>query len=525
MTTEVLKEQLISEHKRDRNLTIISFSLLIIIIALAGFFLYNLILRSVVDSVIENSDANSPLLLIFAALPLVGLGYLGYRIYTINRRLSKINQLIEDIESGNVAIKIDEETIYKFTIPLLKINFKLKPIQYLRIRFSGNNNKRYFLPVPYETIQDFKTILSGANITEVNQSWHELYATRSNNNNTETTPLKSKQEFDEFVQSDLSEKIQSLEKDRKSGYKKQTILTIVFTIIGVSSWIIIQFLLPNGSNIIDNITSSLNVSPAYLVMGAFVIYGIVMFIIKQKNSNTSGAGTEVNHQFKTDIFKRMIAFINPGFKYILHGHIALNELLETGILEPKNYTIDGNDQIMGNYNGTPFQLCDLTVTYKANFSEEKEAPDNVFIGQIFIAQFNKRLSHELYIIPKKPKGLFKSKPVIHEHLGALGEKVILEDPEFMARYDVYSTDQIEARYIMSPSLMERILKMDTAGNSLYFSFKNDRISIANNNGRNNFETSMSVSLTEDNAMTRFYEELTEQLSIIDNLKLNMKIWK
>ena len=37
------------------------------------------------------------------------------------------------------------------------------------------------------------------------------------------------------------------------------------------------------------------------------------------------------------------------------------------------------------------------------------------------------------------------------------EEIELEDPEFMEHFRVYSTDQVEARYILSPSMMERLL--------------------------------------------------------------------
>ena len=36
----------------------------------------------------------------------------------------------------------------------------------------------------------------------------------------------------------------------------------------------------------------------------------------------------------------------------------------------------------------------------------------------------------------------------------------LENPDFEKTFDVYSTDQIEARYLLSPSMMERLLALE-----------------------------------------------------------------
>ena len=110
-------------------------------------------------------------------------------------------------------------------------------------------------------------------------------------------------------------------------------------------------------------------------------------------------GNTLNHTFKTKIFNRIISFINPSFQYILHGHISNAELLETGIFENKHYEVSGNDQIIGKHNGVAFQMCDLTVERTKSFSNEKEGPDQVFFGQVFIAQFNKSFNMALNMIP------------------------------------------------------------------------------------------------------------------------------
>lgn len=40
-----------------------------------------------------------------------------------------------------------------------------------------------------------------------------------------------------------------------------------------------------------------------------------------------------------------------------------------------------------------------------------------------------------------------------------GERVRLEDPRFEDRFNVFSTDQIEARYLLTPRFMERIMEL------------------------------------------------------------------
>ena len=170
-------------------------------------------------------------------------------------------------------------------------------------------------------------------------------------------------------------------------------------------------------------------------------------------------------------------------------------------------------------------MCDLSAQRTRNFSSEKDGPDQVFYGQAFIAKFNKSFKDEVFIIPRKKKSFFNLSDT-SLHLSSFGSKVTLEDPEFMKMFDVYSDNQVEARYILSTSMMQRIKDMvsKTEG-EFYLSFRNNRISVLNNSWANRFEVSLFKSLTKDEQIIRFYEELCEQLHIIDDLKLNENIWK
>jgi len=95
-------------------------------------------------------------------------------------------------------------------------------------------------------------------------------------------------------------------------------------------------------------------------------------------------------------------------------------------------------------------------------------------------------------------------------------------------FNVYGEDQIEARYILTPALMERIkqLSLRTKG-QYYIAFSDNRITVANNSGKNNFEIKQSKSITKDDnkMLVEFYQDLCDQFAIIDDLKLNIKIWR
>lgn len=62
------------------------------------------------------------------------------------------------------------------------------------------------------------------------------------------------------------------------------------------------------------------------------------------------------------------------------------------------------------------------------------------------------------------------------------QKVNLEDPRFTDQFIVYSTDQVEARYVLSTALMERIVSLKEKFNQpILLSFHNQQMYLAVNN--------------------------------------------
>ncbi len=101
--------------------------------------------------------------------------------------------------------------------------------------------------------------------------------------------------------------------------------------------------------------------------------------------------------------------------------------------------------------------------------------------------------------------------------------VKLEDPEFSKRYNVYSSDQVEARYLVTPAFMERFNNLQTAfgTNKVKCSFYNDSIMFAISTEKNLFEVgNLFCSLSNPKQMRTFFNELASILALVDYFKLN-----
>ena len=103
------------------------------------------------------------------------------------------------------------------------------------------------------------------------------------------------------------------------------------------------------------------------------------------------------------------------------------------------------------------------------------------------------------------------------------DKIELEDIKFSKRFNVYSKNQVEARYLVSPSFMERFLNLTTAFGTkkAKCAFFEDKIMIAIFTTKNLFETgNLFTSLRNNKNLQTFLEELSSIYRMIEYFKLD-----
>jgi hypothetical protein len=142
----------------------------------------------------------------------------------------------------------------------------------------------------------------------------------------------------------------------------------------------------------------------------------------------------------------------------------------------------------------------------------------VYRGLFIKLDFHKNFNGQLFLIPEKTW-------LQRDGIGRV-ELIKLEDPEFEKYFKVYGTDQIEARYLLSYSMMENLTEFyrKFSDNPPHLSFVDSQLFIALPQYKNMFETQLQDSLLDFDAMKVHFINMTDILSIIDLLNLNTRIW-
>lgn len=105
------------------------------------------------------------------------------------------------------------------------------------------------------------------------------------------------------------------------------------------------------------------------------------------------------------------------------------------------------------------------------------------------------------------------------------KQIHLEDPEFEKKFNAYSIDEIEGRYLITTAFMERFLNLKTAfgAKNAKCAFFDDCIIFAISTPKNLFEIgNLFTKIENSKQITTFFNEFASILLLIDYFKLNEK---
>jgi hypothetical protein len=262
-----------------------------------------------------------------------------------------------------------------------------------------------------------------------------------------------------------------------------------------------------------------------IAIGAILLYSLLLWIasIFWRKNEVAYHKAERYHK---EILTAFISKMNNSFVYREQSFMSKEDILKSLLFAPSKYIIEGDSQLIGKYKNVAFQLCNLYITTPAHTHPKGSREEiEVFNGWCMMVTFNKSFNSRTTVIVKKSWFEILTEEDDFMDTQSYGESVLLEDPEFNKLFKVYSLNQIEARYILTPSLMERIKKINEKHEGvLYLSFTNKHLYIFNNNN-SNYLSQNGAYLSSLEEYHQFYNEIEDALQVIDDLQLNIQVWE
>jgi Protein of unknown function (DUF3137) len=230
--------------------------------------------------------------------------------------------------------------------------------------------------------------------------------------------------------------------------------------------------------------------------------------------------SQYKKSFKLELMPILVSKVGLDIQYNYKEGISKQQAMQAKLFKrPDRYKCE--DLMIGTIDGVKFYSSDVHMEERHVTRDSKGntrvSYQTYFLGRWFIYDFNKEFKG---IIQVREDG-FLSGP-----LWGLGtEKIQLEDVEFNKKFKTYATNQHDAFYVLTPSLMENIKKLEARyPGRIYFSFIGSQLHVAIYNSKDSFEPPIFSPIND-----LFINTQIQDILIIDNivqeLKLNRKIFK
>ena len=313
--------------------------------------------------------------------------------------------------------------------------------------------------------------------------------------------------FDSVYYNKLLNIVEPFEKERKKNLAK-VILCIITIIIIVP---LIPQLYKYGDSFLMSHYTNLNFEDRthLLIWLVAIPVAICVFLLIQIIETIKCFENSVKRTVMPLILKSLHTFAWTTQQSITSDFVIKAKLL--GDFNMKG----GDDNFTGRYKNVDIKMWEATLMKKSGVGSKKIIIPR-FTG-LLVALFPQKQYNGLTIIKKD-----KLINVISDGL----QQVNLEDIEFEKEYNVYSNDQIEARYILTTAFMERFknIKLAFRASKIEASISEQGILLAISTNRDLFKVGKLWRPVADYEQFKtMADEFASILELIDTLKLEQNI--
>ncbi len=213
------------------------------------------------------------------------------------------------------------------------------------------------------------------------------------------------------------------------------------------------------------------------LMGLFITVLCLFVIVAMGGDSLFKPSRQAERKLQQWMGEAVLQQLHPAWQFFAADHQNLDPFYDLNIFG-QHHIIRGASLIKGEIEETAFSCNHLTV-----LPPNRDETYIHFQGILVTLELARPLQGKTVVVPdraQKQLGTYLGKKVQVQGQGSL-ELVYLEDPVFEELYAVYGEDQIEARYVLTPLKMRRLVELRSRfGENISFSFDKGQIAIAIN---------------------------------------------
>ena len=252
------------------------------------------------------------------------------------------------------------------------------------------------------------------------------------------------------------------------------------------------------------------------------VFGATGWIHKHWHQNAEGHYQNI---YKRQVVPALVRSLQPGMTFISDRGIEEHTFSSANLywwgipgLRPSIDRYMSEDLSTGDVGRTRLRVADVHAEYEKG--NKGGSYGTLFRGVFIEADFHKDFRTELYLMPEN---YLKSASMVFS--SELGERMDLENPDFEKAFVVFGQDSVEARYILTPDMQERLLLLKKVlGNDLRIAFKDSNVYIATSINKDMFDPQLSRPANCPEQIKELTQQLAACFHVVEVLDLNTRIW-
>jgi hypothetical protein len=193
--------------------------------------------------------------------------------------------------------------------------------------------------------------------------------------------------------------------------------------------------------------------------------------------------------YKEKLITRIIHDIDDSLEYFPNKGMSQDKFNSMQIFISSDM-YKSEDLITFEIDGLEFKISEIYAS-KSSGSGKNRRTTTIFTGEVFEFKFKKPFKEPLYIVPDIAQNLFGSfGKMLQETLSITAKVVTMDNPAFEQKFKVMSDDEINARYVLTPGFMQKILEFSYKDQYIYVECKGDTMYLFIPNSTDKFEPSL-----------------------------------
>ena len=241
-----------------------------------------------------------------------------------------------------------------------------------------------------------------------------------------------------------------------------------------------------------------------LVVG--FVFGLIAFFVVR-----GSVRKKLYNTIKEKIIKKLIESISPDFEYFPKEHISKETFTKSQFIKHYSY-FKGEDLFTGIYNNIYVEYSELDISQKSDKSNV-----TVFKGPFYSIQAKNNFEGRTTVVHDYAENLLGKFGRALQKMNFSRDLLIkIDNAAFEKQFAVFSSNENEAKRVLSPALIDFLIRERNNAKQVYFGFSEDQIYFGIYNSKDLYKVNVKTEINEQ-SIRPYYNELTQNLNLIEEI--------